>query len=360
MQTSMRALRGSAFSGSRQQLNANGVRPARVSSRMVVEARQREAGVGIFGTKAGMMTYFTDDGLCVPATVIALEDGNVVTAIKTAETDGYAAVQVGYKVVAERKVTKPELGHLQKAGCSPMKHLREFRVRLPGKEGAAAACWGLGGHNRGSCRQPYPRNAVRTTRMAAMFAALERTCTNVLASSPAYDPMAARRRMASCRPRALRRQAISQPASCATDCNWRTPAAAWACVDVEQIAVAALLKHALPASSLRLHGLQCKPRSICAPTSSHPSSSHRSHTFNAIPSVLLQLVDSSKVGEFAPGQALDVAAMFPEGAKVDVAGTTVGKGFQGEWWCVCAVFGAQELWGQPEGRVHGYGCGCSG
>lgn len=52
------------------------------------------AAVGIYGTKAGMMSYFTEDGLCVPATVIALEEGNIVTAVKTDETDGYNAVQV--------------------------------------------------------------------------------------------------------------------------------------------------------------------------------------------------------------------------------------------------------------------------
>jgi large subunit ribosomal protein L3 len=51
-------------------------------------------GVGLMGTKAGMMSYFTADGLCLPATVIALEAGNIVTAVKTTETDGYNAVQV--------------------------------------------------------------------------------------------------------------------------------------------------------------------------------------------------------------------------------------------------------------------------
>eukprot|EP00983_Pelagomonas_calceolata_P027024 848902-Pelagomonas_calceolata.AAC.5 len=86
------------------------------------------AAVGIFGTKAGMMSYFREDGTCVPATVIALEGGNMVTMIKTEETDGYNAVQVGYKTVPERKVKKPELGHLKKAGCPPMRHLREFKV----------------------------------------------------------------------------------------------------------------------------------------------------------------------------------------------------------------------------------------
>jgi large subunit ribosomal protein L3 len=103
----------------------------RVQRRTIqVNARQKEVDVGIFGTKAGMMSWFTADGLCVPATVIALEPGNIVTAVKTEATDGYNAVQVGYKIVAERKVSKPELGHLAKSGCPPVKHLREFRVRL--------------------------------------------------------------------------------------------------------------------------------------------------------------------------------------------------------------------------------------
>eukprot|EP00879_Flechtneria_rotunda_P001239 GHRR01001386.1.p1 GENE.GHRR01001386.1~~GHRR01001386.1.p1 ORF type:complete len:261 (+),score=76.34 GHRR01001386.1:153-935(+) len=110
-------------------LTTSGVRPARAaSSRLVVQARQYEADVGIFGTKAGMMTYFTNAGTAVPATVIALEEGNYITMVKTTDTDGYNAVQVGYKVVPERKVRKPELGHLQKAGCPPVKHLREFKL----------------------------------------------------------------------------------------------------------------------------------------------------------------------------------------------------------------------------------------
>jgi hypothetical protein len=113
-------------------------RPGR-SARLVVQARAPEAGVGIFGTKAGMMSYFTAEGLCIPATVVALEGGNVVTQIKTTDTDGYNAVQVGYRVVPERKVKKPELGHLKKAGAPPMKHLREFRVRPAPRRGPDAA-----------------------------------------------------------------------------------------------------------------------------------------------------------------------------------------------------------------------------
>lgn len=49
--------------------------------------------------------------------------------VKTAETDGYNAVQVGYQKVNDNKLNKPEMGHIQKAGVAPMKHLKEFRVR---------------------------------------------------------------------------------------------------------------------------------------------------------------------------------------------------------------------------------------
>lgn len=96
---------------------------------VVVEARQFRKALGVMGTKAGMMTYFTNEGLAVPATVIALEEGNVVTQVKTEDTDGYNALQVGYQAVAEKRVTKPELGHLKKAGVPPMRHLVEFKVR---------------------------------------------------------------------------------------------------------------------------------------------------------------------------------------------------------------------------------------
>ena len=64
------------------------------ASRLAVSARTAEVGVGLFGTKAGMTQIFTADGLAVPATVIALEDGNIVTQVKTPDTDGYSAVQV--------------------------------------------------------------------------------------------------------------------------------------------------------------------------------------------------------------------------------------------------------------------------
>lgn len=87
-----------------------------------------EAGVGILGTKVGMMTYFTEVGKAIPVTVIGFHEGNIVTQIKTDLTDGYNSVQIGYRRVRDRKLTKPEMGHLAKADAIPMRHLQEFRL----------------------------------------------------------------------------------------------------------------------------------------------------------------------------------------------------------------------------------------
>ncbi|GLT36471.1 hypothetical protein SLA2020_108460 [Shorea laevis] len=88
-----------------------------------------EAGIGVMGTKLGMMSYFETDGTVVSVTVVGFREGNIVTQIKTEATDGYDAVQVGYRRVRDRKLTKPELGHLEKAGVIPMRHLQEFRLQ---------------------------------------------------------------------------------------------------------------------------------------------------------------------------------------------------------------------------------------
>ena len=81
----------------------------------------------IIGKKVGMSQIFDADGKVVPVTVI--EAGPcVVVQKKTAEKDGYNAVQLGFEDVPERKLTKPEMGHLNKAGVSPKKYLREFDI----------------------------------------------------------------------------------------------------------------------------------------------------------------------------------------------------------------------------------------
>ncbi|XP_002992744.2 50S ribosomal protein L3, chloroplastic [Selaginella moellendorffii] len=96
--------------------------------RRSVIAMSYEAGIGVMGTKVGMMTHFMPDGRAIPVTVIGFHEGNIVTQVKTEPTDGYNAVQVGYLRVRDTKLTKPELGHLNKIGTIPMRHLQEFRL----------------------------------------------------------------------------------------------------------------------------------------------------------------------------------------------------------------------------------------
>lgn len=81
------------------------------------------------GTKLGMMSYFEENGTVVPVTVVGFREGNIVTQVKTESTDGYSAVQVGYRRVRDKKLTKPEMGHLEKSGIIPMHHLQEFRLQ---------------------------------------------------------------------------------------------------------------------------------------------------------------------------------------------------------------------------------------
>ena len=81
---------------------------------------------GIIGKKVGMTQLFDDNGTVVPVTVI--EAGPCyVTQVKTVETDGYNAVQLGFEEVAERKLTKGQKGHLSKADVPTLRRLREFR-----------------------------------------------------------------------------------------------------------------------------------------------------------------------------------------------------------------------------------------
>ncbi len=81
----------------------------------------------LLGKKIGMTQIFTEDGQVVPVTVV--EAGpEVVTQVKTVETDGYNAVQVGYEDQKAHRVNKPMAGHYEKAGVAPKKHLAEFRV----------------------------------------------------------------------------------------------------------------------------------------------------------------------------------------------------------------------------------------
>ena len=82
---------------------------------------------GIIGKKLGMTQIFDEIGNVIPVTVI--EAGPCVVAQKkTAEKDGYDAVQLGFMDVKEKHMTKPVKGHFEKAGVAPKKHLKEFRL----------------------------------------------------------------------------------------------------------------------------------------------------------------------------------------------------------------------------------------
>jgi len=80
---------------------------------------------GILGEKLGMTQVFTDEGRALPVTVI-MAGPNRVLQVKTAETDGYAAVQLGFKPAG--RVTKPMKGHAEKAGAEPTRHIVELRT----------------------------------------------------------------------------------------------------------------------------------------------------------------------------------------------------------------------------------------
>ncbi len=83
--------------------------------------------LGLVGRKVGMTRVFTDDGNAIPVTVLDVA-GNRVTQVKTPETDGYAAVQVAWGKRRASRVTKPQAGHLAKAGVEAGVVLKEFKV----------------------------------------------------------------------------------------------------------------------------------------------------------------------------------------------------------------------------------------
>lgn len=81
---------------------------------------------GILGRKKGMTEVFTTDGKLIPVTVIEVED-NVVSQVKTKETDGYEAIQLATVEKKESRSNKPEIGHLKKANTTPKRFLKEIR-----------------------------------------------------------------------------------------------------------------------------------------------------------------------------------------------------------------------------------------
>ncbi len=81
---------------------------------------------GLLGKKIGMTSVFSAEGKNLPCTVIEVGPC-VVTQVKTEETDGYNAVQLGYGEQKEKHLTRPELGHFKKAGVEPKRYLAEFK-----------------------------------------------------------------------------------------------------------------------------------------------------------------------------------------------------------------------------------------
>lgn len=86
----------------------------------------------VLGTKLGMTQVWDEAGRLVPVTVVQVGT-NVVTQIRTAETDGYAAVQLAFGQIDPRKVTQPLKGHFEKAGVTPRRHVTEIRTTDAGE-----------------------------------------------------------------------------------------------------------------------------------------------------------------------------------------------------------------------------------
>jgi large subunit ribosomal protein L3 len=87
---------------------------------------------GILGTKLGMTQVFDENNRVVPVTVVQAGP-NVVTQVRTADNDGYTAVQLAYGAIDPRKVNKPRTGHFSKAGATPRRHLVELRTSDAGE-----------------------------------------------------------------------------------------------------------------------------------------------------------------------------------------------------------------------------------
>jgi len=81
----------------------------------------------LIGRKLGMTQIFNSDGLMIPVTVLQI-DPNSIVQVKTIDKDGYNAIQVGYGAKKEKNVNKPTKGHFEKAGVTPKRKLKEFRV----------------------------------------------------------------------------------------------------------------------------------------------------------------------------------------------------------------------------------------
>lgn len=82
---------------------------------------------GLMGTKLGMTQVWDENNNLIPVTVVQAEP-NVVTQLRNEDSDGYSAVQIAYGAIDPRKVTKPMVGHFDKAGVTPRRHVVEIRT----------------------------------------------------------------------------------------------------------------------------------------------------------------------------------------------------------------------------------------
>jgi large subunit ribosomal protein L3 len=83
--------------------------------------------LGLVGKKIGMTHVYTKDGSLIPVTVVHVGGNQVLQVKNTTGKDGYAAAQVGYDTVTEKRVSKPVLGHIKKNGGAPKRKIVEFR-----------------------------------------------------------------------------------------------------------------------------------------------------------------------------------------------------------------------------------------
>lgn len=86
--------------------------------------------LGLYGEKLGMTQIYNEDGIVIPVTVIKIEK-LTVTQVKTKKTDGYDAIQVGFKECKKNKLTKAQVGHLENNKLPVFAYLREFKVDNP-------------------------------------------------------------------------------------------------------------------------------------------------------------------------------------------------------------------------------------
>ena len=106
------------------------VKPVASAVSRRIARKVKNMTLGVIGKKLGMTQIFDEHGLAIPVTVIKVDE-TVVTQVKTVETDGYNAIQVGTIPAKEKHLTKAQLGHFKKNNLSNYRHLQEFRVDNP-------------------------------------------------------------------------------------------------------------------------------------------------------------------------------------------------------------------------------------